>query len=358
MDRRVRQGQDVVVTVTKNPAIGIGWLKEARQKISAIDLDVLVHLDLTLNPMSHRVAMSRLAPVQACSGHTMSSGIDRKVISYYISWGAAEGTAAQRHYTEKLYLLPNGTLHQYYERRVEGCGTDGCGEGPNRGMQAVDPEPTSKVDGQPFRKLGRKGFDRFAPSDGRWYVCMQQPFKRGVEFDGIVAGIHASDPEARVLLHDVETAESNRTVIQRFLKAGVDLDRVHFLPPQPHHRLLALYYHSDMVLDAFPASGCATSREALEVGALVVTLPAKYLGSRWTTAYYRTIGVTELIATDAADYVEKAVRYALNPTDRAELSGRILKALPALFKRDDAVEAWEEALSKMARGEVEPAGAK
>mgnify|MGYP004156847569 CR=1 FL=1 len=93
MDRRVRQGQDVVVTVTKNPAIGIGWLKEARQKISAIDLDVLVHLDLTLNPMSHRVAMSRLAPVQACSGHTMSSGIDRKVISYYISWGAAEGTA-------------------------------------------------------------------------------------------------------------------------------------------------------------------------------------------------------------------------------------------------------------------------
>ena len=27
---------------------------------------------------------------------------------------------------------------------------------------------------------------------------MQQPFKRGVEFDGIVAGIHASDPEARV----------------------------------------------------------------------------------------------------------------------------------------------------------------
>ena len=208
MDRRVRQGQDVVVTVTKNPAIGIGWLKEARQKISAIDLDVLVHLDLTLNPMSHRVAMSRLAPVQACSGHTMSSGIDRKVISYYISWGAAEGTAAQRHYTEKLYLLPNGTLHQYYERRVEGCGTDGCGEGPNRGIQAVDPEPTSKVDGQPFRKLGRKGFDRFAPSDGRWYVCMQQPFKRGVEFDGIVAGIHASDPEARVLLHDVETAES------------------------------------------------------------------------------------------------------------------------------------------------------
>ena len=157
---------------------------------------------------------------------------------------------------------------------------------------------------------------------------------------------------------EAETAESNRTVIQRFLKAGVDLDRVHFLPPQPHHRLLALYYHSDMVLDAFPASGCATSREALEVGALVVTLPAKYLGSRWTTAYYRTIGVTELIATDATDYVEKAVRYALNPTDRAELSGRILKALPALFKRDDAVEAWEEALSKMARGEVEPAGAK
>ena len=110
MDRRVRQGQDVVVTVTKNPAIGIGWLKEARQKISAIDLDVLIHLDLTLNPMSHRVAMSRLAPVQACSGHTMSSGIDRKVISYYISWGAAEGTRQARRATLSSETAPQSAV--------------------------------------------------------------------------------------------------------------------------------------------------------------------------------------------------------------------------------------------------------
>ena len=56
---------------------------------------------------------------------------------------------------------------------------------------------------------------------------------------------------------------------------------VHFLPAQPHHRLLALYSLSDAVLDSYPACGCTTTREALALGAPVVTLPHNYLGSRW-----------------------------------------------------------------------------
>lgn len=39
--------------------------------------------------------------------------------------------------------------------------------------------------------------------------------------------------------------------------------RVHLLPVQPHHRLLALYALSDVVLDSLPTSGCTTTREAL-----------------------------------------------------------------------------------------------
>ena len=53
---------------------------------------------------------------------------------------------------------------------------------------------------------------------------------------------------------------------------------------------MALYSLADVVLDSYHAGGCTTTREALEVGALVVTLPAKYLGSRWSAAYYTIMG--------------------------------------------------------------------
>ena len=65
---------------------------------------------------------------------------------------------------------------------------------------------------------------------------------------------------------------------------------------QPHHKLMALHTLSDVILDSYPAGGCTTTRESLEVGGLVVTLPARYLGSRWTLAYYSIIGVWDPVA--------------------------------------------------------------
>ena len=44
-----------------------GWLPDARQRIAALELDLLVHLDLTMSHMSTRIAMSLLAPVQVCA---------------------------------------------------------------------------------------------------------------------------------------------------------------------------------------------------------------------------------------------------------------------------------------------------
>ena len=89
------------------------------------------------------------------------------------------------------------------------------------------------------------------------------------------------------------SAHNKDIYMNRLRLAGVDLSRVGFVQQQPHHRLMALYSLADVVLDSYHAGGCTTTREALEVGALVVTLPAKYLGSRWSAAYYTIMGVTE-----------------------------------------------------------------
>ena len=88
------------------------------------------------------------------------------------------------------------------------------------------------------------------------------------------------------------SAHNKDIYMNRLRLAGVDLSRVGFVQQQPHHRLMALYSLADVVLDSYHAGGCTTTREALEVGALVVTLPAKYLGSRWSAAYYTIMGVT------------------------------------------------------------------
>ena len=88
------------------------------------------------------------------------------------------------------------------------------------------------------------------------------------------------------------SAHNKDIYVNRLRRAGVDLSRVAFVQQQPHHRLMALYSLADVVLDSYHAGGCTTTREALEVGAIVVTLPAKYLGSRWSAAYYTIMGVT------------------------------------------------------------------
>ena len=103
-----------------------------------------------------------------------------------------------------------------------------------------------------------------------------------------------ADPEGVIILH----AGADRDW-------GLDSDRVVFLDTLPHHELLALYREAAVVLDSYYAGGCTTTREAFEMGAVVVTLPAKYLGGRWTLAFYQILGIKEAIATDEADYARR-----------------------------------------------------
>ncbi len=72
-------------------------------------------------------------------------------------------------------------------------------------------------------------------------------------------------PQARLILHAIDKDAGRATVLQRYERAGIDLTRVDWLPVLPRTRLLALYHLADVVLDSYYASGCTTSREALEV---------------------------------------------------------------------------------------------
>ena len=218
------------------------------------------------------------------------------------------------------------TLHQYYARRV-------------------GPDGRSSQDGQPFKHIRRSDFP--VPA-GHWYACMQKPFKLHPAFDAMLAAIQRADPEARLVLHDVDQADARAARRARLEAAGLDLGRVHFLAALPHHRLLALYDLADVVLDSYLAGGCTTTREALELGAVVVTLPAQYLGGRWSYAYLKHIGVEDTIASSAADYVRLAVRFATDADARRDLRRRVRENVVRLFEQEAAVRSWERALLDLA----------
>ncbi len=309
------------------------WMKRWYPTIEELELDILFYLDLTMGPITTRLAMAKLAPVQAVShGHPLTSGIPSTIMDYYISWGLAEleYDIASTHYTEELKLLPTKSLHQYYTPRAG--------------------ENVSMIDGMSYRSLvdgGRaKTFPDIAP-DGHWYTCMQKPFKLFPEMDPLICGVLRDDPLGRVVLH--RSAKESQTIfINRLSRAGCDTARIYFLDELPHHQLLALYALSDVILDSYPAGGCTTTREVLAIGKALVTLPARFLGGRWSYAYYHIMGDDVLnrlvIAESPEEYVMLAVKLGTSAEIRNEAERRIKNSVNALYERWDSVQAWNEVL--------------
>lgn len=347
LDERRRAG-DGVITVRRQHGgeeVSEAWLPRAREEIGALQLDLLLYLDLTMSPFATRLAMSRLARVQATShGHPLTSGLWPRArggsLDYYISWAAAElaPAVASAHYTEELALLPAHTMHQFYEHNYEAA------SGASGGAALM----RSRYDGQPFSHLTRADFGGHVPAEGHWYVCMQKPFKRFPELDALLVRLLAANPAGRLLLHEATHETNQRVLAARLHAAGADMSRVHFLPEQPHHRLLALYRLSDAVLDSYSAGGCTTTREALALGAPVVTLPAKLLGGRWSLAYYSIMGVGELVARDEDEYVAIAARLGADPAWRREVKRRVRANVHKLYGRTEAVDAWATLLRRLA----------
>lgn len=307
--------------------------------------------DLTMSTMATRLAMSRLAPTQITShGHPVTSGIP--TVDYYVSWAAAEldYQLSSAHYTEELILLPSHTMHQYNERvLIGGTGIVAAPGGMVEGSGVSKNEFSVPVGarGDLFPSIATKLGD-----EGKnWYVCMQKPFKLHAKFGNLISGILAADEDAVIVLHasDAESGGDNR-------KWGLDEERVIYLPPQPHHLLMALYASADVVLDGYYAGGCTTTREALEVGAVVVTLPGKYLGGRWSLAYYNIMGVEGAVANSEEEYVDIAVRLGRDKDMLEAVRREVRENVWKIFEREESVEGWVTVFEELANRGVKRVG--
>ncbi len=123
---------------------------------------------------------------------------------------------------------------------------------------------------------------------------------------------------------------------------GYVAERIIFVPRMDEKKFLGLLQLADVVLDSFHFAGGKTSAEALLVGAPAVTLPGEFMKSRVTMACYKLIGVTDLIAEDGDDYVEKALRLANDPPWREEITNKIRANSHKILEDMETVREFEQ----------------
>jgi predicted O-linked N-acetylglucosamine transferase (SPINDLY family) len=285
-------------------------LPTARRLIESLQLDVLFYQDIGMDPFSYFLAFSRLAPIQCvCFGHPDTSGIP--TIDYYISSELYETPASEAHYSERLFLLREVGNFAYYYR--------------------------------PERAEARKDRKDFGFSDEHHlYACPQNLFKLHPDMDELIAGILRRDALGRVAMVEGRIERWSELLRRRWAAHMRDVsDRIVFLPRMDSGDFVDLIAASNVMLDTRHFNGYNTSLEAFAVGTPVVTWPGEFQRGRHTCGMYRRMGVTELIANDAAQYIDLAVRLGSDASYRAARSDEILERSALLFEDIHVVREFE-----------------
>ena len=280
-------------------------LDSARRAVSNEKLDLLFYPDIGMDSFTYFLAFSRLAPVQITSwGHPDSTGIPN--IDYFISSRDLEVETGDDHYSETLVRLKNPPSY-YYRPEIP--------EGHNA--------PTTYG----------------LPSDAHIYLCPQTLFKFHPDFDTILGKILKNDPLGHLLLISGRFKSEERLLLDRFKKTFPDaINRVTFLTRMPKDDFLRVVRMSHVVLDPIFFSGGNSTAETLSMGVPIVTWPDIYLRDRVTYSFFKTMGIDELIASSAEEYIMLANKLANDKEFHAEMSGLIKKSSEKFFENSETVE--------------------
>ena len=145
-------------------------------------------------------------------------------------------------------------------------------------------------------------------------------------------------PDARLILkwRTFNDDAFRQQVTDAFVARGIAADRIELRGPSFHADLLKEYADIDIALDPFPFTGGLTSCEALWMGVPVVTWPQSRVVSRQTHAFLHQIGLPELSASDADDYVRIAAELANDQARLAQLRATLRERMRASALMDVA----------------------
>ncbi len=293
-------------------------LARLQSEIARSELDVLVHVDIGMHPLTYALAFARLAPVQATTyGHPVTSGIP--AIDYFVSHAGVEAPDAAEHYSERLLLTPPEATLCCFRR----------------------PPPVARA-----RDRAALGI----AADAHFYLCPQNLLKVHPDFDPILRRLLERDAKAVIAFICDKEDWRPRLEARHARTLGELAKRTCYLPFQDSREdYYGLYLACDAVLDTPHFSGGVTSFDALAMGAPIVTLPGRYFRGRQTLALYRRMGVEDCVAADADDYVEIALRLAGDTDFAGRVRAEIAARSDLIFDDAGAIDAWNEALGTLAR---------
>ncbi|MSP50345.1 MAG: hypothetical protein EXQ95_13600 [Alphaproteobacteria bacterium] len=168
--------------------------------------------------------------------------------------------------------------------------------------------------------------------------CFNEPAKIGAEAIALWARILREVPAARLTLkgRSYGDADVRTRYLRIFAAAGADPARIDFSGWSAHEAMLGELGALDIVLDPLPFSGCLTSCEALWMGVPIVTLAGRRSVERQTAALLARVGLDDLIAGSADDYVAIAAALAGDPGRRRALRRGMRARLRASSLMDEA----------------------
>jgi len=209
---------------------------------------------------------------------------------------------------------------------------------------------------QPARLLPAKsdpadlGIDPTAPI----LLCPGVPFKYAPQHDLILTEIARRLGRCQFIFFASRPGDMSNKLRRRleivFARSKLDFDDfVTFIPWQDRPAFCGLMKRANVFLDTIGFSGFNTAMQAVECGLPIVTKEGRFLRGRLASGILKRMGLQELVAESAEEYVDLAVRLCRDTEFSDDVRRRIEASRQALFEDEAPIRALETFLAEVAR---------
>lgn len=274
------------------------------EAISKWEPDVLFYLDIGLESLLYTLAHLRLAPTQCVSaGVPTTTGI--KTIDYYLSSHWFEPQNASQNYSETLICLDELMVNMRPPRQ----------NNPLKNRRALN-----------------------LPEDKNLYIFPHTLIRVDPELDDIFAEILKRDPQAVIYMIQDPKSGLHEHVYRRFSKKHPEqATGLQFLPWMEQTDFLNVISVCDVALDSLRLGGGNVTFQSFYVGTPMIQRPTELLRCRIASGLYHLLDMSEWIAHDQQDYIEKALKLGTNPELRKQVSEQLLAGRSKIFNQTAGV---------------------
>jgi protein O-GlcNAc transferase len=296
------------------------WVERIREN----QHDILIYPDIGMGLATTWLAACRLAPIQMNGGgHPLTSGLT--TMDYFISSELMETEKSDVHYTEKLIRLPGiPTSYPYLKDKYP--------------------------DGEYVIPVSYR-------EQGPVFVNCQSVFKNFPQYDSIYPRIALEVPNASfhfiAIFGSSKASDTFRKRLEdAFLAYGLSFEKhCVFHPYLEQTDFFSFLDSADIFLDAIEWAGFNSGMEAASCDLPVVTFEGDLFRGRHGVAILKLLDLEELIAQTVDEYVDIAVKLALQTEYRKGIAQKIHANKGKIFNNPKAIRALEDFFSSLFQSE-------